>query len=96
MTDLAATDIMRDRERGVPRYCAFRRMLRMSVPKSFQELTDNETWQKELEKIYGDVERVDLLTGSLAETNPPGFAISDTAFRIFILIAGRRSRATGS
>ena len=24
-TDLAATDIIRDRERGVPRYCAFRR-----------------------------------------------------------------------
>ena len=93
MTDLAATDIVRDRERGVPRYCAFRRMLRMSVPKSFQELTENETWQKELEKIYVDVERVDLLTGTLAETKPPGFAISDTAFRIFIVMAGRRIKS---
>ena len=93
MTDLAATDIVRDRERGVPRYCAFRRMLRMSVPKSFQELTENETWQKELEKIYRDVERVDLLTGTLAETKPPGFAISDTAFRIFIVMAGRRIKS---
>jgi Animal haem peroxidase len=93
MTDLAATDIVRDRERGVPRYCAFRRMLRMSVPKSFQELTENETWQKELEKIYQDVERVDLLTGTLAETKPPGFAISDTSFRIFIVMAGRRIKS---
>jgi len=93
MTDLAATDIVRDRERGVPRYCAFRRMLRMSVPKSFPELTENETWQKELEKIYGNVERVDLLTGTLAETRPPGFAISDTAFRIFIVMAGRRIKS---
>jgi Animal haem peroxidase len=92
-TDLAATDIVRDRERGVPRYCAFRRVLRMSVPKTFQELTDNETWQKELEKIYGNVERVDLLAGTLAETKPPGFAISDTAFRIFILMAGRRLKS---
>ena len=92
-TDLAATDIVRDRERGVPRYCAFRRMLRMSVPKTFQELTDNEQWQLELEKIYGDVERVDLLTGTLAETKPPGFAISDTAFRIFIVMAGRRIKS---
>ena len=25
--DLATTDILRDRERGVPRYCAFRRHL---------------------------------------------------------------------
>jgi hypothetical protein len=93
MTDLAATDIVRDRERGVPRYCAFRRMLRMSVPKSFKELTENETWQKELEEIYRDVERVDLLTGTLAETKPPGFAISDTAFRIFIVMAGRRIKS---
>jgi len=92
-TDLAATDILRDRERGVPRYCAFRRILRMSVPKSFAELTDNETWQRELQAIYGDVERVDMLTGTLAETKPPGFAISDTAFRIFILMAGRRIKS---
>jgi hypothetical protein len=92
-TDLAATDILRDRERGVPRYCAFRRMLRMSVPKSFGELTDNEQWRHVLATIYGDVERVDLLTGTLAETKPPGFAISDTAFRIFILMAGRRIKS---
>jgi hypothetical protein len=39
------------------------------------------------------VERVDLLTGTLAETLPPGFAISDTAFRIFILMAGRRIKS---
>jgi hypothetical protein len=77
----------------VPRYCAFRRMLRMSVPKTFQELTDNAQWQSELEKIYGDVESVDLLTGTLAETKPPGFAISDTAFRIFIVMAGRRMKS---
>jgi hypothetical protein len=92
-TDLAATDILRDRERGIPRYCGFRRMLRMSVPKSFEELTDNPQWRQELERIYGDVERVDLLTGTLAETKPPGFAISDTAFRIFIVMAGRRIKS---
>jgi Animal haem peroxidase len=93
MTDLAATDIVRDRERGVPRYCAFRRMLRMSVPKTFSELTDNTRWQQELERIYGDVERVDLLAGTLAETKPPGFALSDTTFRIFIVMAGRRIKS---
>jgi hypothetical protein len=92
-TDLAAIDILRDRERGVPRYCAFRRMLRMSVPKTFAELTENKVWQGELEAVYGDVERVDLLTGTLAETKPPGFAISDTAFRIFVLMAGRRIKS---
>lgn len=68
-------------------------MLRMSVPKTFQELTDNEAWQRDLARIYGDVERVDLLTGTLAETKPPGFAISDTSFRIFIVMAGRRIKS---
>jgi hypothetical protein len=68
-------------------------MLRMSVPKTFKELTDNEQWQQELEKIYGDVERVDLLIGTLAETKPPGFAISDTSFRIFIVMAARRIKS---
>jgi hypothetical protein len=91
--DLAAIDVLRDRERGVPRYCAFRRHLRMSVPASFAELTDNPVWQRELEEIYGSVEQVDLLTGVHAETKPPGFAISDTAFRIFILMAGRRIKS---
>ena len=47
--------------------------LRMSVPKTFAELTDNKDWQSELEEVYGDVERVDLLVGTLAETKPPGF-----------------------
>ena len=69
------------------------RAARMSVPTSFQELTENAQWQRELATIYGDVERIDLLTGTLAETKPPGFAISDTAFRIFIVMAGRRIKS---
>ena len=39
--DLAAVDILRDRERGVPRYNEFRRLLRKEPVTSFDELTDN-------------------------------------------------------
>ena len=67
--------------------------MRMSVPTSFAELTDNVDWQRELQEVYGHVEKVDLLVGMHAETPPPGFAISDTAFRIFILMAGRRIKS---
>jgi hypothetical protein len=97
--DLASTDILRDRERGVPRYCAFRRHLGMFVPKTFEEMTDDPVWQKELKQVYHDVERVDLLVGTLAESKckrngtPPGFGFSDTAFRIFILLASRRLKS---
>lgn len=89
--DLAAVDILRDRERGVPRYCQFRRLLDMPAPRSFEEL--NPKYAKELAEIYDDVEQVDLLVGAMAELPPPGFAFSDTAFRIFILMASRRLKS---
>lgn len=98
-TDLASTDILRDRERGVPRYCAFRKHLGMFVPKSFEDLTDDPEWQSELREVYGEVEKVDLLVGTLAESKgarngtPAGFGFSDTAFRIFILLASRRLKS---
>ncbi|HLW90438.1 MAG TPA: peroxidase family protein [Roseiarcus sp.] len=91
--DLATVDVLRDRERGVPRYCAFRRHLGMSAPKSFEELTDNPEWRRELKSVYASVEDVDLLVGVHAETPPPGFGFSDTAFRIFILMASRRLKS---
>ena len=88
--DLAAVDVLRDRERGVPRYNAFRRALGMRPARTFEEITENERWARELEDLYGDVERVDLMAGMYAETPPPGFGFSDTAFRVFILMASRR------
>jgi hypothetical protein len=91
--DLATIDVLRDRERGVPRYCAFRRHFGMRVPKTFEELTDNPEWRRELKEIYGTVEKVDLLVGTLAEKPPPGFGFSDTVFRVFILMASRRLKS---
>jgi len=91
--DLASVDILRDRERGVPRYCDFRRGLGMRVPKTFADLTDNKTWQEELAAVYGSVDKVDLLVGMHCEAPPPGFGFSDTAFRVFILMASRRLKS---
>ncbi|MPZ99147.1 MAG: peroxidase [Dehalococcoidia bacterium] len=91
MIDLAALDVMRDRERGVPRYNDFREGLRMPRVKRFEDLTDNPEWAEQLRRVYeGDVDRVDAMVGMLAEPLLPGFAFSETAFRIFILMAGRR------
>lgn len=91
--DLATIDILRDRERGVPRYNDFREALRLPRAKSFAQLTRNPTWQKELEEVYGNVDRVDLMVGMYAEEPPKGFGFSDTAFRIFILMASRRLKS---
>jgi hypothetical protein len=92
--DLAAVDIMRDRERGVPRYNRFRRLLHMKPYTSFEELTPNKEWQRELREVYNnDIEAVDLQVGMCAEVAPSGFGFSDTAFRIFILMASRRLKS---
>jgi hypothetical protein len=89
--DLASTDILRIRELGVPRYCEFRRQLHLTPPTSFAELTDDAELAAEISDIYGgDIEQVDLMVGLFAEQRPTGFAFSDTAFRIFILMASRR------
>jgi hypothetical protein len=94
IVDLGAIDVLRDRERGVPRYNQFRRLLRLEPRKSFEEVTDNAEWVNELRDVYkNDVERIDLLVGTLAETPPKGFGISETAFRIFLLMAPRRLKS---
>jgi hypothetical protein len=91
--DLAAVDIFRDRERGVPRYNQFRRLIHKDPVKSFDELTENPAWRKQIKEVYGDIEKVDLMTGLYAEPLPPGFGFSDTAFRVFILMASRRLKS---
>jgi hypothetical protein len=94
VTDLATLDIVRDRERGVPRYNDFREALRMPRRKSIDEITPNKQWAKEINDVYnGDVDAVDLQIGMQAEKPPKGFGFSDTAFRIFILMASRRLKS---
>ena len=92
--DLAATDIMRDRERGIPRYNRFRELLGRQPLRSFDELTSNKIWADELRDLYkGDIDRVDTVVGMFAEDLPKGFGFSDTAFRVFILMASRRLKS---
>jgi Animal haem peroxidase len=94
LMDLATLDILRDRERGVPRYNDFREELRMPRVRSFEELTANRQWAEEIRRVYnGDIDKVDLQVGMYAEPLPPGFGFSDTAFRIFILMASRRLKS---
>src|SRR4051812_43678942 len=44
-----------------------------------------------MRRVYSDdIEKVDTTVGMFAEPLPQGFAFSDTAFRIFIVMASRR------
>jgi len=99
--DMGAVDILRARERGVPRYNEFRRQLGLNPIQSFEDLTGNPEHLRTLKEVYGhqpaDVEKLDLLIGTLGEdperNRPTGFGFGETMFQIFILNATRRLQA---
>ena len=94
LMDLAAMDVLRDRERGVLRYNDFREEMRMPRVRSFDELTQNKQWAEQIRRVYNnDIDKVDLQIGMYAEPLPAGFGFSDTAFRVFILMASRRLKS---
>ncbi|XP_059451714.1 alpha-dioxygenase PIOX-like [Corylus avellana] len=89
--DLPALEVYRDRERNVARYNDFRRALLLIPISKWEDLTDDNEAIRALEEVYGDdVEELDLLVGLMAEKKITGFAISETAFVIFLLMASRR------
>jgi hypothetical protein len=92
--DIGTIDILRDRERGVPRYNDFRAKLRKKRIEKFEDLTPNPEWNEQIRDVYGgEIDKVDTHVGMLGEKLPPGFGFSDTAFRIFILMASRRLKS---
>jgi Animal haem peroxidase len=100
LLDLGAVDVLRARERGVPRYNEFRRQIRLNPIRSFRDLTNDEKTIERLERVYGDrqedIEKLDLMVGTLAEEQsrrPEGFGFGETLFQIFILNATRRLQA---
>jgi Animal haem peroxidase len=96
--DIGTVDIVRARERGVPRYNEFRRQLGLTEIRSFDDLTDDASVLAKLRSAYpgtpDKVEDLDLLIGTLAEAyRPTGFGFGETVFQIFIVSASRRLQA---
>jgi hypothetical protein len=61
---------------------------------SFEELTENAAGRDQIRQVYNnDLDKVDLMTGLYAEPLPEGFGFSETAFRLFILMASRRLKS---
>ena len=85
-------ELLRDRERGMPRYNEFRRLTRLPPAESFEKLTPNRNHSELLKELYeGDIEKVDLLIGCLAEQpRPDYYAFYETVIGIFVMTANRR------
>jgi len=88
--DLSVVDLVRTRRRGVPRYNDFREALHKPRLRDFEELSSDPKSVAALRETYRTVDNVDTMIGLFAEAPPAGFGFSDTAFRIFILMASRR------
>lgn len=90
MIDLSVVDIVRTRRRGVPRYNDFRAGLHKPRLRHFEDLTSDPETAARLGDVYRTVDDIDTMVGLYAENPPTGFGFSDTAFRVFVLMASRR------
>jgi hypothetical protein len=88
--DLSVVDLVRTRRRGVPRYNDFRAGLHKPRVKRWEDLCADPESVRRLREVYRSIDEVDTMVGLFAETPPDGFGFSDTAFRIFLLMAARR------
>jgi hypothetical protein len=88
--DLSVVDIVRTRRRGVPRYNDFLAGLHKPRLRRFEDLTADPESLARLKDVYRTVDDIDTVVGLYAENPPKGFGFSDTAFRVFILMASRR------
>jgi hypothetical protein len=96
--DMGTVDIFRARERGVPPYNEFRRMLGLKPISRFEDLGCSAETVEVLERLYGPgpqgVEKLDLLAGTSCELwRPENFGFGETMFTIFIQMASRRLEA---
>jgi hypothetical protein len=102
VVDLALTDVLRDREDGVPRFNEFRRGWGMPAFTSWNDFTDEPDQIARLKSVYQRdgasdqeaIDRVDLLVGTLASAKrPAGYGFGEELFTLFILNATRRLQA---
>ncbi len=83
--DLAAMNIQRGRDHGLPFYNTIRDNFGMKKVKSFAEITADATVQKALKDAYGSVEKIDAWIGMLAEDKVPGTSFGPTLHTILSL-----------
>jgi len=94
VVDLAAADIVRGRERGIPPFNEFKRQIGMAPIRRFEDLDCDAQTVARLEALYGEgtagVERMDLVVGMHCDMNRPLRGFDQTRFAIFLQAASRR------
>lgn len=76
--DLAAINIQRGRDLGLPRLNEMREALHLEPYAAFEEITDDAGTVAALREAFGSVAMVDLWTGGLSEAVVPGAFVGET------------------
>ena len=82
--DLAAIDILRERDLGIATLNQTRTALGLTPYTSFNQITSDTQLASELQQVYGDVNQVDLFVGGLAENPAPGGSMVGQTFQAVI------------
>jgi peroxidase len=76
--DLAAINIQRGRDLGLPHLNEMREALHLDPYTDFSQITDDAETVAALAQVYGSVDAIDLWTGGLAERTAPGAFVGET------------------
>jgi len=87
--DLIAIDIQRERDAGLGTLNQTRQAIGLQPYNTFADLTPDPVLQKNLQGVYGTVDKVDLFMGGLAENHAQGAVVGTT----FQTIIARQFRA---
>ncbi|XP_065062954.1 peroxinectin A-like isoform X2 [Rhopilema esculentum] len=82
--DLAAINIQRGRDVGIPDYNTVRKALGLPKVTSFKQITRNRKVATSLKSLYKDVNNLDLWVGGIAEDHVPGSELGPTFEKIFV------------
>ncbi|OWF40024.1 lactoperoxidase-like [Mizuhopecten yessoensis] len=87
--DLGSLNIQRGRDHGVPPYVEYRKLFGLKKPKSFNKLTDHNSYAKGLLKdVYDSVKDIDLFAGGMSERKVPNGHLGP----VFTELIGRQFR----
>jgi len=80
--DLAALNIQRGRDHGLPSYNETREQLGLRRARHFRDITRDRALASRLEEAYGNVDEVDVWVGSLAEDNVRGAMVGPLVYKV--------------
>ena len=80
--DLAALNIQRGRDHGIPDYNSARGAYGLPPAKTFADVSSDPNSQDALSRVYDEVQHMDLWTGGLSEDHLPGAMVGETFHNI--------------